>query len=260
MATFGWRTAAPGRRLAIAVAVLAMAATGAVLAGRVASNAAGATAALAPAAVGPLVAAVATPPMGWASWNSFAAQINDSVIRAQADALVSSGLKDAGYQYVSIDEGWWQGTRDGAGNITVSASAWPGGMSAIADYIHGKGLKAGIYPDAGKNGCGYYYPTGRPAAPGSGSEGHYDQDFLQFSRWGFDFVKVDWCGGNAEGLDPRTAYQAISDSITRATAQTGRPMVLSVCNWGNQSPWNWAPAISTMWRTSQDIIYWGQSP
>ena len=133
-------------------------------------------------------------------------------------------------------------------------------MQAIADYIHGLGLKAGIYTDAGKDGCGYYYPTGRPAAPGSGSEGHYDQDFLQFSKWGFDFVKVDWCGGSKEGLDAKTAYQAISDSIKKATAQTGRPMVFSVCNWGDQSPWNWAPSMSTMWRTSQDIIYYGDAP
>ncbi|GAA3419445.1 glycoside hydrolase family 27 protein [Streptosporangium vulgare] len=200
-----------------------------------------------------------TPPMGWASWNTFAAQINYNVIKAQVDAMVSSGMKDAGYQYVNIDEGWWQGTRDSAGNITVDTAEWPGGMKAIADYIHSKGLKAGIYTDAGRDGCGYYYPTGRPAAPNSGSEGHYDQDFLQFSRWGFDFVKVDWCGGSAEGLNPRTTYQAISDAIARATAQTGRPMVLSVCNWGVQSPWDWAPGMSTMWRTSGDIIYWGQS-
>ena len=199
------------------------------------------------------------PPMGWASWNSFAAKINYSVIKAQADAMVSSGLKDAGYQYVNIDEGWWQGTRDGSGNITVDTTTdWPGGMQAIATYIHGLGLKAGIYTDAGKDGCGYYYPTGRPAAPGSGSEGHYDQDFLQFSKWGFDFVKVDWCGGNSEGLNPQTAYQAISNSIKTATAQTGRPMVFSVCDWGNQSPWNWGPSMSTMWRTSQDIIYFGE--
>ena len=198
------------------------------------------------------------PPMGWASWNTFAAKINYNVIKQQADAMVSSGLKAAGYQYVNIDEGWWQGTRDGSGNITIDTAEWPGGMQAIADYIHGLGLKAGIYTDAGKAGCGYYFPTGRPAAPNSGAESHYDQDFLQFSKWGFDFVKVDWCGGDAEGLDAQTAYQAISDSIKKATAQTGRPMVLSVCNWGKQSPWNWAPSMSTMWRTSADIIYFGE--
>lgn len=207
----------------------------------------------------PATASVSTPPMGWASWNSFAAKINASVIEAQTDALASSGMEAAGYQYVNIDEGWWQGTRDSSGNITVNSADWPGGMQAVAAYIHSKGLKAGIYTDAGKNGCGYYYPTGRPAAPNSGSEGHYDQDFLQFSRWGFDYVKVDWCGGNAEHLNPASTYSAISAAIGRATAQTGRPMVFSVCDWGNGSPWNWAPAISNLWRTSGDIIYYGQS-
>jgi hypothetical protein len=173
--------------------------------------------------------------------------------------MAASGMKAAGYQYVNIDEGWWQGTRDGSGNITVDAAEWPGGMQAAAEYIHGLGLKAGIYTDAGKDGCGFYFPTGRPAAPGSGSEGHYEQDFLQFSKWGFDFVKVDWCGGDAEHLDAKTAYQGISDAIKKATEQTGRALALSVCNWGNQSPWDWAPKLSTMWRTSQDIIYYGQS-
>jgi hypothetical protein len=197
--------------------------------------------------------------MGWASWNTFAAKINYTVIKGQADALVSSGLFAAGYQYVNIDEGWWQGTRDSGGNITIDTSEWPGGMPAIADYIHGLGLKAGIYTDAGKDGCGYYFPTGRPAAPGSGSEGHYDQDFLAFSQWGFDFVKVDWCGGDKEGLNAQTAYQGIADAIEKATAETGRPMVLSVCNWGNQNPWSWAPSLSTMWRTSGDIIYYGEN-
>src|SRR5256714_1280386 len=181
--------------------------------------------------------AVPRAPMGWSSWNSFAARINAGVIRQQVDAFVAAGLPAAGYRYVNIDEGWWQGTRDGAGNIVVDTAEWPGGMSAIADYIHSKGLKAGIYTDAGRDGCGFYFPTGRPAAPGSGSEGHYDQDFLQFSRWGFDYVKVDWCGGQAEGLTPRTTFEAISNSINRATAQTGRPLVLSVTEWGIQNPW-----------------------
>jgi hypothetical protein len=202
----------------------------------------------------------AGPPMGWASWNSFAAKIDYAVIKGQADALATNGMKAAGYAFVNIDEGWWQGTRDSAGNITVDTSDWPGGMQAIADYIHGLGLKAGIYTDAGKDGCGYYYPTGRPAAPGSGSEGHYEQDFLAFSQWGFDFVKVDWCGGDKEGLSAQTAYQSIADAIKKATQQTGRPLVLSVCNWGNQNPWSWAPAIATLWRTSQDIIYYGDAP
>lgn len=204
-------------------------------------------------------APVPAPAMGWASWNSFAAKIDYSVIKAQADALVSAGLKDAGYTYVNIDEGWWQGTRDSAGNITVDTAEWPGGMKAIADYLHGKGLKAGIYTDAGRDGCGYYFPTGRPAAPGSGSEGHYLQDMLQFQRWGFDFVKVDWCGGDAEGLDPASTYRAISDANRAATAQTGRALALSICDWGRKNPWNWGAGTAPMWRTSTDIIYYGQT-
>jgi hypothetical protein len=203
---------------------------------------------------------VPTAPMGWASWNSFASKIDYNVIKQQVDAFVAAGLPAAGYKYINIDEGWWQGSRDGAGNITVDTSEWPGGMSTIADYIHSKGLKAGIYTDAGKNGCGYYYPTGRPAAPNTGSEGHYDQDMLQFSKWGFDFVKVDWCGGDAEGLDAATAYQSISDAVAKATATTGRPLTLSICNWGKQNPWNWAPGQAPMWRTSTDIIYYGNKP
>jgi hypothetical protein len=204
-------------------------------------------------------AAVPAPAMGWASWNTFAAKIDYGTIKAQADALVSAGLKDAGYSYVNIDEGWWQGTRDSAGNITVDTAEWPGGMKAIADYLHGKGLKAGIYTDAGRDGCGYYYPTGRPAAPGSGSEGHYLQDMLQFQRWGFDFVKVDWCGGDAEGLDPVSTYRAISDANRAATAQTGRTLTLSICDWGKKNPWNWGAGMAPMWRTSTDIIYYGQT-
>ncbi|MFG2127308.1 ricin-type beta-trefoil lectin domain protein [Streptomyces sp. NPDC048751] len=203
---------------------------------------------------------VPTAPMGWASWNSFAAKIDYNVIKKQVDAFVAAGLPAAGYKYINIDEGWWQGTRDSAGNITVDQSEWPGGMSAIADYIHSKGLKAGIYTDAGKDGCGYYFPTGRPAAPGSGSEGHYDQDMLQFSQWGFDFVKVDWCGGDAEKLDAATTYKSISDAVARATATTGRPLTLSLCNWGYQNTWNWAPGLGSMFRTSTDIIFYGNKP
>lgn len=203
---------------------------------------------------------VPRPPMGWSSWNSFAARINYNVIKTQVDAFVAAGLPAAGYQYVNIDEGWWQGTRDGGGNIVVDTAEWPGGMSAIADYIHSKGLKAGIYTDAGRDGCGYYFPTGRPPAPGSGSEGHYEQDMLQFSRWGFDMVKVDWCGGDAEGLNPVTTYQAISNAVRNAVAATGRPMVLSICNWGKQNPWIWGPGMAPMWRTSTDIIFFGESP
>jgi len=203
--------------------------------------------------------AVPRPPMGWASWNTFAASIDANIIKAQVDAFVASGLPAAGYQYVNIDEGWWQGARDSAGNIMVNPTQWPGGMAAIASYIHSKGLKAGIYTDAGRNGCGFFFPTGQPAAPNTGSEGHYQQDMIQFERWGFDFVKVDWCGGDAEGLDPQATNQAISAALAAATAITGHPMVLSICEWGRQNPWNWGAGTGAMWRTSTDLIFFGQS-
>ncbi|KOV58530.1 alpha-galactosidase [Streptomyces sp. NRRL WC-3618] len=247
------------RRAAIRALALATAATAALLfAQPQAGDEATSLGDTAPVAASTRQIPVPAAPMGWASWNSFAAKIDYNVIKGQVDAFVASGLPAAGYKYINIDEGWWQGTRDGAGNITIDESEWPGGMKAIADYIHSKGLKAGIYTDAGKDGCGYYYPTGRPAAPGSGSEGHYNQDFLQFSQWGFDFVKVDWCGGEREGLDAKSTYQAISDAITKATAATGRPMTLSLCNWGRQNTWNWAPGQGAMWRTNDDIIFYGE--
>lgn len=213
-----------------------------------------------PVAVTSQQIAVPPAPMGWASWNTFAAKIDHNVIKAQVDAFVAAGLPAAGYKYINLDEGWWQGTRDSHGNITVDESEWPGGMRAIADYIHSKGLKAGIYTDAGRDGCGYYFPTGRPAAPGSGSEGHYEQDMLQFSKWGFDYVKVDWCGGDKEGLDAKSTYQAISDAAGKAAATTGRPLTLSVCDWGRQDPWNWGAGMAALWRTSTDIIFHGNSP
>jgi hypothetical protein len=203
--------------------------------------------------------AVPRPAMGWASWNSFASSFTEATIKAQADALAASGLPAAGYQYINIDEGWWQGARDASGNIVVSATQWPDGMAGIASYIHSKGLKAGIYTDAGKNGCGFFFPTTQPAAPNTGSEGHYQQDLTQFERWGFDFVKIDWCGGDAEGLDPQTTYQAISSALAAATAATGHPLVLSICEWGRQNPWNWGAGTGAMWRTSTDIIFFGQS-
>jgi hypothetical protein len=204
--------------------------------------------------------AVPRAPMGWATWNSFASSISYSIVKAQVDAFVAAGLPAAGYRDINIDEGWWKGIRDGNGNMTVNATQWPGGMIAIVNYIHSKGLKAGIYTDAGKNGCGYYFPTTQPAYAGAGIEGHELQDALQFQNWGFDFVKVDWCGGQAENLDPQTTYTRISNAIAAATATTGRSMVLSLCEWGINQPWNWGPGLATMWRTSTDVLFWGNTP
>ncbi|WP_406154729.1 RICIN domain-containing protein [Streptomyces canus] len=213
-----------------------------------------------PAAVSTSQTGVTPPPMGWASWNTFFSSIDSTVIKQQADALVSSGMAAAGYKYVNLDDGWWQGARDANGNIVVDENLWPGGMSAIADYIHSKGLKAGIYTDAGKQGCGYYFPTTRPAAPNTGMEGHYQQDLETFQRWGFDYVKIDWCGGDKEGLDQETQYKQIAAANEAASAVTGRKLVLSFCEWGTGLPWNWATGYGDLWRTSTDVLLYRQTP
>jgi hypothetical protein len=204
-------------------------------------------------------------PMGWNSWNSFANIVNSQIVQQQAKALASNGMKEAGYEYVVIDEGWWLGERDAAGNIVVNPKQWSaikpgqkgGDMTNIADYIHSLGLKAGIYTDAGRNGCSMY-PDSGPKYMNTGSEGHYDQDFLQFSRWGFDYVKVDWCGGAEEKRSAAVQYAQVARAIERAEKITGRQLFLSICEWGSQNPWFWAPGVagleSTIWRTGDDII------
>ncbi len=210
--------------------------------------------------------AIPLPPMGWSSWNSFSNNIDSDIAMAQAKAMISTGMHKAGYQYINIDEGWWLGKRDANGNIIVDPKAWPaikpgeraGDMTNIVRYIHSLGLKAGIYTDAGRDGCGTFSPDLGPGYPGEGSEGHYDQDFLQFAKWGFDYVKVDWCGGNKENLDPAVQYAEIARSIARAEAATGHHLFYSICNWGKQSPWTWAPNVggapADIWRTSGDIV------
>jgi hypothetical protein len=208
---------------------------------------------------------VPPPPMGWSSWNSFSNTINAEIIMAQAKAMASNGMQKAGYQYINIDEGWWLGGRDAEGNFVIDEKAWPaiapgekpGDMANIVRFIHGLGLKAGIYTDAGKNGCSLYPDVGWMHF-NVGSEGHYEQDFLQFARWGFDYVKVDWCGGDRENLDPAVQYAQIARAITRAEKITGHRLYFSLCEWGNQSPWTWAPHIggapADIWRTSGDIV------
>lgn len=210
--------------------------------------------------------AVPPPPMGWSSWNSFSNTIDSKIVMEQAKAMVSSGMKAAGYQYINIDEGWWLGARDANGNIVVEAKQWPalqpgehdGDMSNIVRFIHSQGLKAGIYTDAGEAGCGFYGPDLGPAMPHTGSEGHYDQDFLQLAQWGFDYVKVDWCGGDHENLDPAVQYEEIAHAIRRAEKISGHRLYFSICNWGSKSPWTWAPGIggvaADIWRTSGDIV------
>ncbi len=214
----------------------------------------------------PKATAIPLPPMGWSSWNAFSNTIDSQVTVNQAKAMLATGMHKAGYQYINIDEGWWLGKRDEQGNIVVDPEAWPalapgeraGDMSNIAHYLHGLGLKAGIYTDAGRDGCGTFSPDIGPGYPGEGSEGHYEQDFLQFARWGFDYVKVDWCGGNKENLDPAVQYAEIARAIGRAESITGHRLYYSICNWGKQSPWTWAPGIggvgADIWRVSGDIV------
>ena len=204
-------------------------------------------------------------PMGWNSWNSFANIVDSQIVQQQARALATNGMKEAGYEYVVIDEGWWLGERDAAGNIVVNPKQWPairpgqkdGDMANIADFIHSLGLKAGIYTDAGRDGCSMY-PDSGPKYMNTGSEGHYEQDFLQFAKWGFDYVKVDWCGGAKENRSGSVQYAQIARAIRHAEQSTGRKLFLSICEWGSQNPWFWAPGVggveATIWRTGGDII------
>lgn len=178
-----------------------------------------------------------TPPMGWNSWNHFACNVSAPLIEREADAMVASGMKAAGYRYVIIDD-CWQVRRDANGNIVADPQRFPQGIEAVADYVHGKGLKFGIYSDAGDHTCQM-----RP-----GSRGHEYQDALQYARWGVDYLKYDWC--NTGGLDARSAYATMSDAL-RAS---GRPIVFSLCNWGLYQPWLWgAQAGGNLWRTTGDI-------
>ena len=177
-----------------------------------------------------------TPPMGWNSWNKFGCNVSEKLIRSAADALVSSGMKDAGYQYVVIDD-CWQVRRDAAGKIVADPERFPSGIKALADAIHAKGLKFGIYSDAGSMTC-----AKRP-----GGKGHEAQDAKTYAEWGVDYLKYDWC--NTEGQDTRDAYAKMS----RALRASGRPIVFSICEWGNSKPWTWAQGIGHLWRATGDI-------
>lgn len=156
-----------------------------------------------------------TPPMGWNSWNRFSCVVNESIIKQQADALVSSGMKTVGYTYVIIDD-CWQGTRDGSGVLQPDQTKFPNGIKSVADYVHGKGLKLGIYTDVAGTTC-----QGRV-----GSLNFEQKDMNTFASWGIDYVKVDWCNHNQE-LAPNQ-YIKYRDAIIA----TGRQMILSICNWG----------------------------
>jgi len=179
-----------------------------------------------------------TPPMGWNSWNHFACNVDEKLIREVTDAMVSSGMKDAGYRYVNIDD-CWQGARDSMGFIRPDPERFPSGMKALADYVHAKGLKLGVYSDAGWKTCG-----GRP-----GSRGYEYQDALTYAAWGVDYLKYDWC--NTEALNAKGAYLTMSHALEAA----GRPIVFSLCEWGDNKPWEWGAEIGHLWRTTGDIYH-----
>ncbi len=177
-----------------------------------------------------------TPPMGWNSWNKFGCNVSEQLIRETADAIVATGMKDAGYQYVVIDD-CWQVSRDAGGNIVADPQRFQAGMKALADYVHQKGLKFGLYSDAGARTC-----QGRP-----GSNGYEDVDARQYAAWGVDYLKYDWC--NTDGVDPKIAYPTMRDALKAS----GRPIVFSMCEWGSHQPWTWARGVAHLWRTTGDI-------
>ncbi|MEI7528253.1 MAG: glycoside hydrolase family 27 protein [Elusimicrobiota bacterium] len=177
-----------------------------------------------------------TPPMGWNSWNKFGCDVNETVIRQAADAMADSGMQRAGYRYVLIDD-CWQLSRDAGGNIQADPERFPSGIKALADYVHAKGLRFGLYSDAGDMTCQH-----RP-----GSRGYEERDARQYAAWGVDYLKYDWC--HTEGVDARTAYKTMSDALR----SSGRPVIFSVCEWGQHKPWLWAPELGHLWRTTRDI-------
>ncbi len=184
-----------------------------------------------------------TPPMGWNSWNKFGCNVSEDLIRQMADAMVKSGMKDAGYQYIVIDD-CWQVERDRNGNIVPDPKHFTSGIKALADYVHSRGLKFGIYSDAGSMTC-----AKRP-----GSLGHEYQDALQYAAWGVDYLKYDWC--NTTTQDAKAAYALIRNALNAS----GRPIVLSMCEWGTAKPWQWGKSIGgNLWRTSGDISDMWQS-
>jgi len=183
---------------------------------------------------------VRTPPMGWNSWNKFAGKIDDATVRQIADAMVSSGMKDAGYIYVNIDDTWEAAKRDAQGNIATNPK-FPD-MKALADYVHSKGLKIGIYSSPGPKTCAQY----------EGSYGHEEQDARSYAAWGIDYLKYDWCGAARIYKDEemQALYQKMGDTLLRV----GRPIVYSLCQYGRQDVWTWGAKVGgNLWRTTGDI-------
>jgi alpha-galactosidase len=182
-----------------------------------------------------------TPPMGWNDWNAYGCNVSETLVKQTADRIVSSGLAAAGYQYVNIDDCWMQHSRDASGNLQPDFAKFPDGISGTAAYVHGKGLKLGIYEDAGLQTCAGY----------PGSLGHETADARTFAAWGVDYLKYDNCYNNGSSTTQQyiTRYSTMRDAL----AATGRPIVYSICEWGVNAPWTWAGNVGHLWRTTGDI-------
>ena len=178
-----------------------------------------------------------TPPMGFNTWNTFATNINEVLLRETADTMVKNGMRDAGYNYIVIDDCWSMKERDANGSLVPDPVKFPSGMKALGEYLHTRGFKFGIYGCAGSKTCGGY----------PGSQGHEYQDARLFASWGVDYLKYDWC--YTATRDPKEAYTTMRDALFTA----GRPVVFSICEWGNSKPWEWAKDVGHLWRTTGDI-------
>ncbi|MFE6402214.1 NPCBM/NEW2 domain-containing protein [Streptomyces alboflavus] len=191
-----------------------------------------------------------TPPMGFNNWNAThcRADFDESMVKGIADIFVEKGLKEAGYEYVNLDDCWALPQRDADGKLVPDPKRFPGGIKAVADYVHSKGLKLGIYTSAGTKTCN---SAGFP-----GALGHERSDAQQFADWGVDYLKYDNC--NNQGVDAKKRYIAMRDALKAASETTGRPIVYSICEWGENKPWEWAADVGHLWRTTGDISdNWG---
>lgn len=179
-----------------------------------------------------------TPPMGWNSWNTFQTNIDEQLVKDVAQAMIDSGMRDAGYVHINLDDGWMLRERDPEGNLVPDPAKFPNGFEYLSAYLHERGFKFGLYNDAGRKTCAGY----------PGSQGHEFQDARSYAKWGVDYLKYDWC--YTETRDAREAYLTMRDALYAA----GRPVVFSICEWGTAKPWEWAKDTGHLWRTTGDII------
>lgn len=179
-----------------------------------------------------------TPPMGWNTWNTFASNINEELIKQTAETMIASGMRDAGYVYIVLDDTWSTRERNASGDLVADPAKFPSGMKALGDFLHAKGFKFGIYNCAGTQTCAGY----------PGGWGHEFQDARMYASWGVDYLKYDWC--NHGTADARDAYTRMRDALYAA----GRPIVFSLCEWGQNRPWEWAQDVGHLWRTTGDIM------